>query len=360
MVYTLDEGHGRHNCDTHQVDTWILQRIGAGYLSQQEAASLSSVYGGNINAWLQGELPPGLGGLDLLQLSYACSGLAPQAPVPLNDLTSKLYNDTAFERAIPLPPGFTVQARYFYEDITNIAPTRLARVTDTEIVTPPGKISIADTRRMADTIRQKTAQQGGTVLVVTFVKRHDRLRVPRTWTPPGPLQSACGLIHVNCGTVRIPFGGDAVQDVDVWRVRVLEDIAPVLVVAAAVVAALLIIGIIEYYRTKDVTSVTKPIGDLVGIIRSGVSDFSPAGAAAGVVTPLLLFVAAGGVLTLGFMLAAKQSGLNVGSYQPPSLPTPSGSLGLNAGPVTVQTGFTGGSSGGSGGGGGGAGRRRRS
>lgn len=158
------------------------------------------------------------------------------------------------------------------------------------------------------------------------------------------LAYAYGLNHGRLIAARITCEGThhilGVPTLFRYRVYLLHDQLPLLI-GVAIVAAIFLIALDAGF--------SKRLAEVIKQITGG--GLGPGSA----VTPLLLFIGAGGLLTIGLMMYAQRvGGLSVGTFTPPTVPAVPIAAEVRGGPVTVRTAGFGG-----GGGAGGARSRRR-
>lgn len=262
----------------------------------------------------------------------------------------------SLDAVLPKPAGFRQVTRINFRGLLDLPPGTPVRIDDVEIVVPAGKpVSWLDIGQHAARV---AAEQGDEMIVMSILHRREVREVPPIWDVPGIIADN----PVWSGTIRffggdpsrliIPFASDRPQAVDVYRVRSLIDPGPIAIGVGAILVAVAVALLFQFFMTREISSIVQPIENLLEASGRAVSDIVEEVGPGSAVTPLLLFVAAGGIITIGFALAAKQSGLSVGSITPPSLPSPTGSVSIGPPQARVTAGLGGGSSGGT--------RRRRS
>lgn len=238
----------------------------------------------------------------------------------------------AFDRILPPPSGFQKVGLFTFLSLGQLPPTTRVRVDDVEVVTPLNRSLPASA--LATRIRRGVAEEGGRVIAVSVLRRRERRMVPKSWQVPGLVANnpVWRRVFGSRDTFAIPFASE-LATVDVWRVRVLHDPIGVGVGIAVILIAIGAILLLDYFSTRSLSTTESTVSNLIDRVGEAGSDIISA-PFQGATNTLLLFIVAGGAITLGFILVARQAGVETGTFIPPALPAPQ--AGITVGPPAAR------------------------
>lgn len=251
--------------------------------------------------------------------------------------TMTVRQNVPLDEVLRPPQGFTKVAGGVLPALSSTPRNARVRVDDVTIITEP-HVSIFQVEQIA--LRLPGAWDGGRILATSFMFRSEIRNIPSSWSLPSivgdnPIWEGASqfLFGRKVTTFAVPFTGQN-RRVNVWRLRILHD--PLTIGAGIAVLLITIAGILafEFFSSGSISSVETTLDHLLQRSGQVASDIVGQIGPGSAVTPLLLFVAAGGIITLGFAFATRESGFNVGTLTPPSLPSPSGEV--QVGPPTAR------------------------
>ena len=311
----------------------LLRWVAEGKITPADIVDLDRNYRPRLEDWVELQFQRrNLNALDIQGLLSMCTGTEPGLSV----WEHRHRAGVSLERLLPLPAGF---APVFIQRVTPLLAVPLdeiVRLDEVELITRTD--TRPDWTEITNRIIREIGRNGGRTITISVVRRQETRLVPPNWRVPGTISDnpVWRAAFGDRDTFSVPFARPTPQRVNVYRVRVLHDPIPIGTGIAIILIALAGILVVDYLSTGSLGSTEGTLQRLLETAFDGVSDIAEA-PGRGITNALLLFVVAGGVITLGFIAAARAGGIPTTPFTPPAAPTVGVQVGPPAARVTAGT-----------------------